>query len=80
MDFPSFIKFLILLISPIPNYEKVFTHTVLDKSGIVDTEEKVFTQFLSDYIFALMFLRLVFVFNCYFNFNPYKNQYVKDIC
>lgn len=38
------------------------------------------TQFLTDYIFAVMFLRLSFLFKAYFNFSGFKTQFVKKIC
>ena len=76
-----FVQLLLLVICPIPQFEHIIKVNQLEgddfNSGGGD---HVKTQFLSDYIFALMFLRLAFVFKWMLNRSSYKTTFVRKIC
>lgn len=63
------------MIGPIPGYDEIY-----ETKGPKHSEDVVVTQYLSDFIFAIMFLRLSFLFVAYTNFSGYKTQFVKKIC
>lgn len=77
-DFGFWFKLVVLLVSPIPYFEiKMERPTSFGK----DTDPtEVRTVFLSDLLFSLMFIRLIFAFTVYFNKSGYKTQFVKVIC
>ena len=45
-----------------------------------ESKSNVKTQLLSDYMFALMFIRLIFVIQWMLNRSSYKTQFVRKIC
>lgn len=77
IDWFFFFQIILLLVSPIPGHEKIYT---TKKAYGDDSDDFEVTQYQSDYIFVFMFLRLSFLFIAYTNFSGYKTQFVKKIC
>lgn len=87
-------QFLLLIVSPAPFQNdcmedpdtgktcSIFTK-ILKRDSEIGEEAKTalhFTQFSSDYIYAIMFFRIMFCFKVYFNSSGYKTTFVKQIC
>jgi len=72
-------EFTILVVFPIPYYEKQIDVPVLDMLG--DKKDNVIVRYmLSDFLFAFMFLRVYYVIRTLMNFCPYSEMYAKRIC
>ena len=86
------LQVILLLVSPVPfakdciedsnNKCSFFTavskrRTVIGPASDNDTPQ---TEFRSDWLYAIMFLRIIFVFKTYFNYSGYKTQFVKQVC
>jgi len=69
------IQFLILIVSPIPGYDKIYKYD--KKVSIIGSDSHHNTMYRSDYIFAFMFLRLYFLYKVVINYNGYNTQFVK---
>ena len=74
IDFIFFMEVFLLILAPIPYLKMTFVnemnvgpHKETDKNIVKDR-----TQFLTDYIFAVMFFRIGFVFKVLFNQSGYK--------
>ena len=63
------------MVSPIPNEEEVFEHKEKYEGAIVYN-----TQYLSDYFYVFMWVRVIFLLKAIFNFSSYRTQYVQKIC
>lgn len=70
---------LMLIVSPIPYFE-TYIHSYVDDPYDSSVITQCIPQFLSDYILALMFVRLVFVARCMINFSISSNTYFRRIC
>ena len=81
LDVFFFLQLLLLVIGPIPQFKYLIKVNQVDGDEFSsEGGDRGRTQFLSDYIFALMFLRLTFVFKWMLNRSSYKTQFVRKIC
>lgn len=72
-------EFTILAIHSPPGWDKEYTFYFLNMLTNKDTYMPV-PYFASDFIFALMFLRLYFLIRTLLNFSLYADLYAKKIC
>ena len=68
------------MVSPIPNFDKVFLETFVDRKSADGQEIIDSVQYFSDFISAFMIIRLFFVFKCIFNYSKYRDPFSKTIC
>jgi len=75
--FQLVIEVLIMLVFPIPFYDKWVVLVVVDPN---DHEIEPITYYMSDILMAFMFLRLWFVFRTIMSRSKYLDAYSKNLC
>lgn len=70
---------LLLIIHPIPQYDKEYTFYILNMLGSKDQYVPV-KYMLGDFLFAFMFFRVYFLIRTIMNFSSYSDLYSKKIC
>jgi len=75
------LDFVILMICPLPFYERYVCSWVLLEENIPqDDTEIVVRHFMSDFFLFFMFFRLIFLFKSLFNYSIYNDAYFKQLC
>mmetsp|Transcript_9092 Transcript_9092/g.6847 ORF Transcript_9092/g.6847 Transcript_9092/m.6847 type:complete len:211 (-) Transcript_9092:829-1461(-) len=74
-----FFEFLALAIFPYPGVERLYTFEIIDMLGSKSSYLAV-DYYLSDFLFAFMFLRIYFLVRTLFNFTIYTDLYSKKVC
>lgn len=74
-----FFEVFILLVHPIPYYEKVFLFEIIDMLDTKTTYVEVYYM-LSDFLYAFMYLRFYFLIKTFLNLSIYADLYSKKIC
>jgi hypothetical protein len=74
-----FFELVILLIHNVPNYDFEITFYIIDMLNTKSVEIPVVYR-LSDFIFALMFLRVYFLIRTFFTFTIYADLHAKKVC
>ncbi len=72
-------EFCILVIHPLPGVEQEYTFEIIDMMSSKSKYLKVQYK-LSDFLFALMFIRLYFLVRTLLNFTIYSDLYSKRVC
>lgn len=72
-------ELLILVIHPFPYFEKVYTYYIIDMLSTKSMYVPVH-YYLSDFLFAFMFLRFYYIIRTLMNFSIYSELYSKRVC
>jgi hypothetical protein len=75
-----YFEFTILAIHPIPYYEYFFDINIIDMMGTKKNTMPVRYLVCSDFMFALMCMRVYFLVRTLMNFTVYADLYSKRIC